>query len=181
MTAPAQSLQHRCEQMLSELDLPTPFDLDVLLAQLSPLRRRPLRLLPLLPGLRDDPSGLWVPLEDEDVVFAESSVSDWYRDHVILHEVGHMLWQHRGTIRDVTDWLGQYGVETSQPTRTEMRCSVRDRDKEREAEMVALLIESRIAPRTRSIPGSTSPPAEIAAVLNRLALALGATAAAAGG
>ena len=181
MTAPAQSLQHRCEQMLSGLDLPTPFDLDVLLAQLSHLRRRPLRLLPLLPGLRDDPSGLWVPLEDEDVVFAESSVSDWYRDHVILHEVGHMLWQHRGTIRDVTHWLGQYGVETSQPTRAEMRCSVRDRDKEREAEMVALLIESRIAPRTRSTPGSTSPPAEIAAVLNRLALALGSTAAAAGG
>lgn len=181
MTAPALTLQQRCEEMLSELELPTPFDLNVLLAQLSHLRRRPLRLLPLLPGLRDDPSGLWVPLEDEDVVFAEGSVSDWYRDHVILHEVGHMLWRHHGTVRDVTEWLGQYGVETSPQTRTEMRCSVRDRDKEREAEMVALLIESRITPRTRTRPGSDSPPAEIAAVLNRLALALGSTAAAAGG
>ncbi len=175
MTAPAQSLQQCCEQMLSELDLPRQFDINGLLDQLSRRRRRPLRLLPLLPGLRDDPSGLWVPLEDEDVVFAEGSVSDWYRDHVILHEVGHMLWRHHGTVRDVTVWLGRYGVNTASDTQVEMRCSVKDQDKEREAEMIALLIESRITARTRVSQMPVSPPAEVAAVLDRLALALGST------
>lgn len=173
MTAAA--LQQRCEQLLRGLDVPDPFDVDVLLARLAERRRRPVRLLPLLPGLRDDPSGMWVPLPEEDVLFAEGSVSAWYRDHVILHEVGHMLWEHAGTVRDVTRWLGEYGVQPQQQTRVELRCSVTATDREQEAEMVALLIESRITRRVRSTC-ATSAPAEVAAVLDRLASALGSVA-----
>ena len=175
MTAPAQTLQHRCRQLLDRLDLPDPFDLSVLVARLTARRQRPLRLLPLLPGLRDEPSGLWVPLPDEDVIFAESSVSGWYREHVIFHELGHMLWEHVGSVRDVSQWLGQYGVTGASGTRVAMRCSISEHEQEREAEMVALLIESRITRRSVGGVTSTTTPGEVAAVLNRLALALGST------
>ena len=166
------SLQQRCESLLSGLDVPDPFDVDVLLSRVAARRQRPVRLLPLLPGLRDDPSGMWVPLPEEDVLFAESGISDWYRDHVILHEVGHMLWEHAGTVQDVTQWLSQYGVRPQRDTHVQLRCSVTAVDREREAEMVALIIESRITRRVLSAR-PTSPPAEIAAVLDRLASALG--------
>lgn len=180
MTAPTSSLQRSCEQLLMGLEIPDPFDVDVLLARVAALRQRPVRLLPLLPGLRDDPSGMWVPLPEEDVLFAESSVSDWYRDHVTMHEVGHMLWQHVGTVRDVTAWLGQYGVRPETPTQVQLRCSVTAVEREQEAEMVALLIEARITRRVRS-SRTPAPPAEVAAVLDRLAAALGAMGAAESG
>jgi len=61
-----------------------------------------------------------------------------------------------------------------------MRCLVKDQDKEREAEMIALLIESRITARTRVSQMPVSAPAEVAAVLDRLALALGSTGGAGG-
>lgn len=173
MSAPARALRQRCERVLSELDLPEVFDVELLLARLAQRRGRPLRLLPLLPGLRDEPSGMWVPLPDEDVIFAESSVSGWYRDHVVFHEVGHMLWSHTGSVRDVAGWLGQYGVTGAAGTRVAMRCSVAAREQEREAEMVALLLESRASQPATAAPASESTPAEIADVLNRLAAALG--------
>lgn len=170
----APRLQQRCRQMLSELDLPARFDLPVLLARLAERRQRPMRLLPLMPGLRDEPSGMWVPLPEEDVIFADSSISDWYRDHVVFHEIGHMLWEHLGSVRDVSDWLGQYGLRDAGTTRVALRCSITARQQEREAEMIALLIESRITRRAATSPVADSTPAEVAAVLHRLALALGA-------
>lgn len=174
MNARARALRKRCERMLSQLDLPEAFDLELLLARLAQRRGRPLRLLPLLPGLRDEPSGMWVPLPDEDVIFAESSVSGWYRDHVVFHEVGHMLWAHTGSVREVTSWLGQYGVTGGAGTRVALRCSTSAVEQEREAEMVALLLQARISQEPLSTaPVSQSTPAEVAAVLNRLAAALG--------
>lgn len=160
--------------MLAELDLPEAFDLDLLLARLTQRRGRPLRLLPLLPGLRDEPSGMWVPLPAEDVIFAESSVSGWYRDHVVFHELGHMLWAHTGSVRDVAGWLGQYGVTGAAGTRVALRCSASAAEQEREAEMVALLLESRISQQsTAAAPVTETTPVEVAAVLHRLAAALG--------
>ncbi len=174
MNARARALRKRCKRMLSELDLPEVFDLELLLTRLAQRRGRPLRLLPLLPGLRDEPSGMWVPLPEEDVIFAESSVSGWYRDHVVFHEVGHVLWAHTGSVRDVAGWLGQYGVTSPARTRVALRCSVSAVEQEREAEMVALLLESSISQEPVSAaPASASTPAEVAAVLNRLAAALG--------
>ena len=174
MIVRARALRRRCERMLSELDLPEALDLELLLARLAQRRGRALRLLPLLPGLRDEPSGMWVPLPEEDVIFAESSVSGWYRNHVVFHEVGHMLWAHSGSVRDVAGWLGQYGVASAAGTRVALRCSTSAVEQEREAEMVALLLESRISRESVSVaPASQSTPAEVAAVLNRLAVALG--------
>lgn len=173
MMRASKGLQRRCDELLSELGLPDPFDVDVLLERLAERRQRPLRLLPLMPGLRDEPSGMWVPLADEDVIFAESSVSGWYRDHVVFHEIGHMLWEHLGSVRDVTDWLGQYGVRNAPPTRVAMRCSVTAKQQEQEAEMIAVLIESRISGRRSPERALETTPAEVSEVLNRLALALG--------
>lgn len=173
-SASSRDLYLRSQRLLASLELPDSFDVPLLLERIVERRGRPLRLLPLLPGLTDEPSGLWVPLPTEDVIFAESRVSRWYQDHVVLHEVGHMLYRHLGTFRDVTNWLGQYGVTRTGPTQVAMRCSVTAPQQEREAEMVALLIESRLSQRLRTPATCSSTPAEVASVLNRLALALGA-------
>lgn len=174
MSRSTRPLQQRCRRMLADLDLPEALNLDLLLERLAERRGRPLRLLPLLPGLRDEPSGMWVPLPDEDVIFAESSISDWYRDHVVLHEVGHMLWGHQGAVRDVAGWLGQYGVERAHPAPVAMRCAATAHEQEREAEMIALLLEARISQQPACGP-PTSPgtPVEVAEVLGRLTAALG--------
>lgn len=76
---------------LAQLDLPDRFTIETLLCRLQHLRQRPLRVASTPPGLQAAPSGLWVGLATCDVVLVDASISPWYRDHLLFHEIGHML------------------------------------------------------------------------------------------
>ncbi|MQS09044.1 hypothetical protein [Streptomyces alkaliphilus] len=52
-------------------------------------------------GRDNELCGLWVELDSADYIFHEASTSPLHRDHIVLHEISHMLLGH-----NVTDGRG---------------------------------------------------------------------------
>lgn len=76
-------------------ELPRPWDIEALCQELERTRRQPLTLhfvdLPVVPF------GVWYDTGAHDYIFCRSSATGYYRDHIILHEICHMLAGH-GTL-----------------------------------------------------------------------------------
>jgi len=144
-------LQRRCKRELQALDIEPPLRVDVLCQRLGERRGRPIRLVPYslpVPG----PFGLWIATDTSDYILYQQETSKSHQDHIILHEVGHILADHQSD-----------GVDDARPILTPdiMRHAVRralrrtsyDDDREREAELVATIILEwasvldRVAPR----------------------------------
>ncbi|MEU4209225.1 hypothetical protein AB0F13_04320 [Streptomyces sp. NPDC026206] len=72
--------------------LPRPWDIEVLCRSLAQSRGRPLTLHPMdLPAM---PFGLWFDDGSGDRIIYRSSATGYYRDHIVLHEICHMLAGH---------------------------------------------------------------------------------------
>ncbi len=85
-------LRRRCTALLRDLRLPDSFDIATLCAELSTRRGRPIRQLPL-PDLFDV-CGLWIATDTADLIAYEQHTSAPHQDHIVLHEIGHMLCDH---------------------------------------------------------------------------------------
>src|SRR5664279_4085729 len=85
-------VRQRCEATLRELDVPDPFDVLVFCKRLSVRRDRPIRLCPT--DTQVSPCGVWLAAGSADYVFYEQGTSALHQEHIILHEVGHMLFRH---------------------------------------------------------------------------------------
>lgn len=87
------ALTARCRARLDELDLPRPFDVRALCADLGSRRGRPVELveMTLPPGA---PSGLWLSTGERDYIVYEHATSPLHQEHIILHELSHMLCGH---------------------------------------------------------------------------------------
>jgi hypothetical protein len=81
------------EKLIARLpELPQPWDVETLCRALERSRGRPLTLHPVdLPAL---PFGMWYADGAGDHIFHRSSAAGYYRDHIILHEICHMLAGH---------------------------------------------------------------------------------------
>jgi hypothetical protein len=85
-------VRRRCDAVLRQLSLPTPFDVRALCEGLAAQRGRPIRLLPLagLTGV----CGLWIATDTTDFIAYEQHTTPPHQDHIVLHEIGHMLCEH---------------------------------------------------------------------------------------
>ena len=92
--ASARALRLRCQERLSQLDVPDPFDLAVFLDRLQRSRARRIVVVPYRFDVPGAPCGLWVPLPDADVVFVEEATTGVARDNIVAHEIGHLLADH---------------------------------------------------------------------------------------
>ena len=153
-------LQARCRKILNDLHVPKPYALDSVIRWTESLRGRPLVLkeLPQQAAVAGA-CGLWLGTDDADFVFYEAQTAPPHREHIILHEIGHMLADHHhATHADVEQEVGvgrgslDSGVESLlsglQPhliRRLMMRTSYTT-DEEREAEMLASLMHSSQGP-----------------------------------
>ncbi len=82
-------------------DLPKPWDVDVLCHRLSDARRRHLTVHATdLPAL---PSGFWYDDGACDRIFYRASAVGYHRDHIILHEICHMLAGHGASLQGLVD------------------------------------------------------------------------------
>ncbi len=91
-------LRRRCEERVVGIELPRPFDIDAFCAQVAAHRKRPIRVCPLpATAGADSPCGAWLQTATTDWVFVEQSTSRFHRDHIVLHELAHMLCGHDGT------------------------------------------------------------------------------------
>ncbi|MER6390833.1 hypothetical protein ACFXEL_26480 [Streptomyces sp. NPDC059382] len=128
------SLRKRCENILGHLDLTHPFSLDSLCARMEEQRGRPIRLHPLpREAAESGVCGLWVGTARVDYVFYEAQTTPLHREHIVLHELGHILFGHHSLEGEESDGhapvvLGRTNYTTRQ---------------EREAEMLASMIRMR--------------------------------------
>lgn len=88
-------IRQECTELVDELTLPQPFSARALCMVLGERRQRPIHLLEMKksPGM----SGLWMSTEKSDYIFFEGRTTSLHREHIILHELGHMLYAHSGT------------------------------------------------------------------------------------
>jgi len=149
-------LRRRCRKLLNSLDITPPLDVELLCARLGERRGRPIELVPYeipVPG----PFGLWIATPTTDYILYQRETSPAHQDHIVLHEIGHMIADHTSDDQDddlLTDL--QLGV-TPEYVRRALRRTSYDTEHEREAETVATIIlgwasvVDIVAPRTQSI------------------------------
>jgi hypothetical protein len=159
------TLRKRCQARLADLDLPRPFDVRALCANLERLRGKPIVLVPLELSATG-PCGLWISDDRRDYIVHESATSPMHQEHIILHEIGHLLCDHQGAAKLTGEHAaGLFRTLDPAMVRKVLGRSGYTSEEEAEAEMLASLILQR-ADRT---PLATPPadPAD-AAVVRRL-------------
>ena len=139
----ARTARRRCAAIAADLDIPRPFDLDVLLARVAASRGRKIYLHPLVsgPGI---PCGLWLGTATADHIFAEASTSPWHRMQIAVHELAHMLLGHNSTGDGALRLAGLLAPDLSPALfRMFLGRSVFFTAEERDAETLASLVLTR--------------------------------------
>ncbi|MDQ3406005.1 MAG: hypothetical protein M3548_21870 [Actinomycetota bacterium] len=143
-------VRKRCAAMLDSLRLPQPFSASALCAAIAEQRGRPLYVHPI--DAHEDsgglPCGMWVATDIADHIFVEQHTSAFHQDHIILHELAHMLFEH--SVVDLYDEPEQVvvdgEVDPSAVRQVLLRTSYTT-EQEQEAELLASLITAAAAAR----------------------------------
>lgn len=138
-------LRRRCEALVASLALRPTCDVEEVSAAVSERRGRRIRLAPVpiaQPGL----CGVWMATATEDWVFYAENTTAYHRRHIILHEFGHMLYDHQGVGSGYVDLARALAPDVD--PRTIERVLGRDAytdTQEREAELFAAIAMRRSA------------------------------------
>ncbi|WP_051816789.1 hypothetical protein [Kitasatospora sp. NRRL B-11411] len=78
------------------LEIPVPFTIEKLCENVAAMRGRKIHIHAIEHegAANSSPCGAWIALENSDHIFVESATSRLHRDHIILHELCHMLLDH---------------------------------------------------------------------------------------
>lgn len=157
MAAREREIRRYCKRILRDLDIQPPLRVDDLCLRLGDHLRKPIRLVPWalpVPG----PFGLWMSRLNEHVIFYQEETTRVHQDHIILHEVGHILAYHEDdgdTPEDLPDLSSDFPHDL---TTRGFRRTCYTEDYEREAELVATTIQEwavvidYVTPRTPEDP-----------------------------
>ena len=164
-----QALRRRCEARLRHLHLPAPFDAHVFCREFGAQRGRPILLHPITDI--DPFSGLWIAGAMADHVFYEEQTSPLHQEHIIVHEVSHLLCGHEPIPVTEGEWSQLLFLYLRrETTRRILRRAAYSSEEEREAELLASLILERTA---SALPRGTPPQDPAAAhLLRRLEVSL---------
>jgi hypothetical protein len=101
-------------------------------------------------------SGLWIALPHNDVIVYGSDTTEGHADHIILHEVGHMLFDHGGDTEQsalVSAFAEFMPSVEPDSIRKVLARTVYDNEDEREAELFAdMVMVSAMQRRRRESP-----------------------------
>jgi hypothetical protein len=153
----AMTARRRCAAIAAGLDIPRPFDLEVLLARVAASRGRKIYLHPMVsgPGI---PCGLWLGTAKADHIFTEAGTSPWHRTQIAVHELAHMLLGHSNTGDGALRLAGLLAPDISPAlTRMFLGRSVFFTAEEREAETLASLVLTRASARPAARPAGRGP------------------------
>ncbi|RZT87953.1 hypothetical protein EV383_4887 [Pseudonocardia sediminis] len=132
-------LRWRCRRLLRDLDVRPPIDVTELCRRLGAHRGRELRLMPwelAVPG----PFGVWFETDDVDVIAYQSRTSRAHQDHIVLHEVGHIVAGHGGDSTAEEDEQILPDVPGGAGSARRLRRTCYDAANEREAELIASIL-----------------------------------------
>ncbi|HET9141840.1 hypothetical protein [Actinophytocola sp.] len=132
-------LHRACQAKLAGFQVPRPFSIEALCAQVARSRGRELHLHPLpYPHTPDLPCGIWIATADADHIVHAHGASALHQQNIILHEIGHMLCDHTVTAgSDLAALLTDLDPAMVRRVLARTRYST---PQEEEAEMVAALI-----------------------------------------
>ena len=159
-------LRAECLAMLDGLDIPIPFDLLTFCDRLGRRRKRPICLRPvtLPPG---SPTGVLISTVVADHVLYQVGTTPLHQEHIVLHEIGHLLWGHADG-HTVTDDAFRLLLPALDPQA--VKCILGRGGctgvEEQQAELMATLILQRVAEWSRE--QARPVPAEYAGTITRL-------------
>lgn len=133
-------LRRRVRRELQALEIQPPLRVDVVCQRLGERRGRPIRLVayPIpVPG----PFGLWIATTSADYILYQAETTRVHQDHIILHEVGHILAGHVSADTDDSVWTQLMPNIAPEVIRRMLRRTSYDAAHEREAELVATIIQ----------------------------------------
>ncbi|TJZ44117.1 hypothetical protein FCH28_31450 [Streptomyces piniterrae] len=149
-------LRRRCEAVLEEIRIPRSLSAEGFCAYLAELRGRPLYLHPLPDGLAGPHAyGLWLGTGTDDHIFVASGTSRPHWEHILMHEIAHMLFNHHsldGTDGDALP-AGLFADIGPRTVQRYLSRAVYNTRQEQEAELLASLL------RTAGHRGAEEPPA----------------------
>jgi hypothetical protein len=95
MRRSSRALRRRCASALAELSLPEDgLDLVGLLRRIEVLRGRSVHLAPV--STHHMACGMWLALDGADIVHYSEGTTAWHQQHIICHEMAHMILGHHG-------------------------------------------------------------------------------------
>jgi hypothetical protein len=158
-TKDLRELEERCRRRVADLDASGELGriacVDDLCARVAERRQRPIHLeaSPMPATL----AGAWLASDHADYIFFAQDAPPPHQEHIKLHELAHILCEHR-PITDQAELLHEqlFGRLDPRIIRSMLARSRYDTRQEREAELVASLIEQRWFARRSS---ATSPSA----------------------
>lgn len=139
------ALWRRCQTIASTVELPDPFDVTALFAGIARARGRAIELVPVAtrPGA---PCGVLAATDRADYVFYTKDTSPLHQQHILLHELGHLLCGHAEG-EELSDKVATM-LTPNLPVELVRRVLGRTTylaEQEQEAELVASLIMRRVA------------------------------------
>lgn len=163
-------LRRRCEARLQALRLPEPFSVPGFCRGLAEQRGRPIKLsaVAMPPGLY----GAWIAGSHTDHIFFERRTSAVHQEHIVLHEIGHLLCGHESAPAPADDMLSLLPSLRRETVRRVLGRTGYAAAEEREAELLASLISLAAVRAVRADPAGEPPASD---VLRRLEQTLGRT------
>ncbi|MGW1374724.1 hypothetical protein ACWD6P_10700 [Streptomyces sp. NPDC002446] len=137
-------LQRRLRRQLRALDIQPPLNVMALCRALSEERGRHIELRPYplpMPG----PLGLWVETPAADLIVYQQHTTRLHQDHIILHEIGHILANDDNNAGDQEDpaegwWAAMLpSLTCGGVRRVRQRCAY-DSEEECEVELTATIV-----------------------------------------
>lgn len=139
-------LRRRCRARLRDLPLPVPFDVHALCERVAARRGRPIRLVPV--GGLTGVCGLWIATDTTDLICYERDTTRPHQEHIILHELSHMLCDHFPvSLPGKPGTAGLFPDLDPAMVRAVLGRAGYPSDEEREAETLASLIRQRATTR----------------------------------
>ncbi|MFD9864275.1 toxin [Streptomyces alboflavus] len=161
-----QTLRRECRKRLASFELPETYDLMTLCAHLGSSRNRPLHLVPM-PLSASGPCGLWLAFSDADYVVYEQETSRHHQEHIVAHELAHMLCGHRSGSGG-SDPVATLFPDLDPSLVQDLLCRDTYSDvQEREAEVMAFLLGERLRERP-DVPAPAPAAAPSDGVLDRI-------------
>lgn len=98
------TLHQRCRKLAEQVQLPRPFSIASFRDHVAAHRGRPLHLHALpLEAATDGACGLWLATTADDHIFYEQHTSTLHQEHIVLHEFGHMVFDHHPVAEGADD------------------------------------------------------------------------------
>jgi hypothetical protein len=158
------ALRRKCRARIEALGTPDPWDFEEFCSRVAAYTGRALRVMQI-PTLPDGLCGMYVSTAATDYVYTTMRSTAFHREHIALHEIGHLLAGHRSALG--VQNLASLLLPDLDPAmvRAVLKRTSYTSEQEREAEYFATLVAQRSRP-GRGRVAAADP--VVATVLSRL-------------